>query len=90
MANNSRQALPCFVNDINIKNNGLRLKPKLLQTYGFESNTQATLLLTNGYLVITNQDHKQQQLAAIKELLLRQDETKQDFSQAISSLIYWL
>lgn len=87
MANNSRQALPCFVNNIRIKNNGLWLKPKPLCTYGFNSNTQATILFTQGTILITNQPHKQQLLSAIKELQYRQDELKQDYSQAINALL---
>lgn len=75
----------CFVKPICITSKGVTLKSKWLIPYGL--NTQATLLITPNHLVITNQPEQQQQMMAIQELLYRQDETHQDFSLAINTLV---
>ena len=81
----------CFVKNLLVKNltvssTGFSIKSKWLAPFNFVEGGEASMLLLPNYLVITDQPVHRQQLAAIQELQLRQDELKQDFTSAVQRL----
>lgn len=77
----------CVVKQLHHKPRGFVLKSTWLTPFGFDHRSEATLLLTPGYLVITTQPKHQAILNAINELQLRQDEVREDFTGAIETLV---
>lgn len=87
--NDNYHTLPgnCVVRPVTYSHQHITLTPRLLSPFGFTSDTPAMVLMTPGCLVITTQPEQQAVLRAITELQLRQDETKQDFTDAIQGLL---
>lgn len=74
------------VSQVSVGSEGVVLEKESLQEFNFLSGTQASVLMMPGFVVITNHPGKENILKAIEELQYRQDELKQDFSQAIINL----
>lgn len=74
------------VKEVTVETDGLTLKKHWLQEFNFMENSEASLLMLPGYLVLTNHPGKQRLIKAIEELQFRQDELKEDFSNAIIHL----
>lgn len=65
----------------------ITLNPELATAFGFSQEQPATLLVTQGQIIITTDANKRNILKAIQELQFRQDETKQDFTAALNCLL---
>ncbi len=74
------------VKQVKIDNDGLSLKSHWLDEFNFVRDSESSLLMLPGFLIMTNHPGKQRLIKAIEELQYRQDELKQDFSQAIIHL----
>ena len=74
----------CFVKQISVTEQGVRLKPGWLQEIGWDPGASLYLIARPQGLLISPPHPL---LDAALELQLRQDEARQDFSQAIGWLI---
>lgn len=81
----------CFVKEFPLVEGNLVLKQRWLSLFHANFNvtvpSQASLLVLPEYVLVTTQPQLCGQLAGIAELQYRQDELKQDFSQAIAGLL---
>ena len=84
------QTLPgrCTVQNAIYSSNGIVLTKRLLSPFGFSAHTPARVLVTEGYLVITTRPELTGMLKGIEELQLRQDEAREDFTDAIKVLLH--
>ena len=78
----------CVVKQIVYNTHGITLTNRLINPFGFEPSQHTTVLVTPGYLVITTRPDLSDMLKGIEELQLRQDEIREDFTDAIKVLLH--
>lgn len=75
------------IESANIVESGIDIDAATLKQFNLGADSEATMLMMPGLLIMTNHPKKQEIMRAIEELQYRQDELKVDFSRAILALI---
>ena len=66
---------------------GINIPPKWLKGFNFKQNSEFSMLILPGYMVVTNQTEKEQCLQAIEELQHREFELGRKFTAPVAWLV---
>ena len=75
------------IEHLGLSGDGVHLNAETLAEFGIAEDAQVTVMMYHGEVIITVNPRKQALIHSAEELQYRQDETKQDHSKSIASLV---